>query len=294
MSRVEFKPEETKKRIAKLKDYYDEHFKVCTNGCKNFEKCSNGFKKELVLRESFNDSIRVGKYYDTYVDGNPLRLLIVGIEVISKTGRTFEQKNKRPFRLNECHNNHIVGTLETLLRIYGVDVNVQKNWKEHISVKNDLLYDSYALTNAFKCVFKTKENGDNKAGPKNRMMYDKCYEHLISELNILDPTIIITQGRWSDNYNNLLIETLKGSFAFIKKIDEAAASGYDNLGLYEFEFNSHPMYVLLSLHPARIRYNDEKLKVVLNDQLEYLRMLKIIPQISVLKDYIHVHGNESI
>ncbi len=296
MSKVEFKPKETKKSKEALKGYFDDEFLKCKNGCKHFDSCRKGFRKNKE-RTSFNDCIRIGKYYDTIINDKPLRILVIGIEGIFTEGQNFDKKNNGDFRLsNECNNHHIVGTLETLLRIYKAKDEVQEYWEDHMINKNDILYDSYALTNAFKCVFKSENTENNDEGPKNKKMFQNCFTHLIREIKELAPTIIITQGRWSDRYNNLFIKTLMNEEMFISqgKIKEAAADGYDNLGLYEFKYNNRPMYVLLSLHPARIRGNHDKLKAVQYKQLEYLRLNGVIPKESVLREYIIAHEKEEL
>ena len=311
--------EEIKKNLA---EYYDENFYKYEYGCSHYDDdCSKNMRCN-----SFRDSTRIGKLYDTYWnDSNdiirPLKTMIIGLEGVSKN--TFSDKNKSDFRVEGKANFHIWDTLETLQMIYKVfNADSDSPWVEnpwfnkyeihrnihHNGISDECLYDHYALGNLFKCVFKEYPTTDNKNGVKNDNMYTYCPKHIIEEIKILKPTIVIYQY---NEGSDTMLKAIKNEFNW--KVSAAPdvpaikkdGSFHEKRGLYCINTKDKDwgnFYFIMSLNPAyRGPWKKSYVKNTLKPAIQYLEEIGVVPSkcmndafsISRNKKFYNLDSNEN-
>ena len=104
----------------------------------------------------------------------------------------------------EKKNNHIRGTLMILQNIFGIE--------------SDYVYSSYALTNLMRCSFQDGDKYDNVSNVSSTsIMKENCLKHLIKEIEILEPTIVIFQGEWAISGKNTIVDKLYSYYEIEKK-----------------------------------------------------------------------------
>jgi hypothetical protein len=224
--------QKTQERIEKLGEYYDHNLRNGELLCVHKTDCYNSQGITEFRKTSF---CNVGQDYDMFFNETPIRILIVGQE--SKCDdEKFSDRNRKWSNLN-CvdwneKNQHIRETLKTLERIFGIQ-------------DNDL-YLVYALSNGYKCAFPAIENQYSNL-KITKCMKEYCYKHLLKEIEILEPTVLIFQGAWAryENYFNRL-QCAYSSNLVANWIDER-----HNYCLCKFENNTPNVSVIFAAHPGR-------------------------------------------
>ena len=196
--------------VNKLSNYYQEQ-KISVNAfdCKNKDKC-----KVEVFRGS---EAHVGASY-----GEPFKVLIASLD----RGKGKENIDKRTEEIEVLKekdlNPHMKGTLETLKVIFSDEVKTKEATE---------LFKNFAMTNTAKCCL-----GKNMSQAPWKF-FDRCKEYTKAEVEILDPDIIITQGRCAAEVFALLYPSLKNKNKW-----------------YEWErdisLDGHKALVVCSVHPS--------------------------------------------
>jgi len=235
-----FDIEKTKHRIALLNEYYKERgLNACDFRCDRYFECEKSQNKNNKKQFS-GGTAAVMPFYDIMYNNTPMRILVIGKETgymkKCKYGiyKDFEMNNL--IVLNNINwkkkNNHIKGTLHLLQYIY--------------NIRTKYVYSSYALSNLLRCSFQTVDNFKNLSGTKDtQIMRNNCVEHLVKEIEILDPTVVITQGAWAIK-NNFFINNLRKKFGEYTLLRPNESNG--KYGLYSFE----KFYCITTHHPARL------------------------------------------
>lgn len=150
----------------------------------------------------------VGSCYDlTTVNGVPLRVLIVPIDAggrgkyASVTVRTGHVRASGRLRFTD-RNGHMGGV--TLALRLALGLPYQKSNGEHFidpceeQVKftdgtHAHLFECFAMANMTLCAAVTKKGGQHSC--QTQVMRDNCTTHLQNTIDILQPTLVISQGR---------------------------------------------------------------------------------------------------
>lgn len=270
MSGWQFDTDKTQKRYNLLQQFYHTTgLNAEAFSCRHYVECLAS-QRSGTARQYSGGTAGLMPFYDVWYKETPVRVFIVGKETSHNADLKFGTEPNFDARSRGCLNTiystkrtfHIKGTLLTLQRVF--------------EVESDYLYACYALGNALRCAFQRAEVIRNTSSltdtPKMRT---NCSGYLVREIEILEPTIVITQGAWAVDNKLPLVDQLVEAFGVQKKLLLANAQN-SKYGLYEF-----PRFMLItSHHPARLglwktRYAPDSLWPM----IDYLKALGYLPRI---------------
>jgi hypothetical protein len=241
MSKWTFDEETTQKRYIQLKRYYKKQGLNADNfACTHFSNClasqPNGVRKQYS-----GGTAGLTPFYDIAYNRKPIRVLVIGKESGYKpserygTTPNFDARRKALLELiYGGRNNHIEGTLDTLKKIFQVDTNY--------------IYASYALSNIFRCSFQTENKFTHRTAVRDTaQMKTNCFQYLVDEIKILEPTVLVAQGGWSmQPFVDRLANALGVTFKMLKTYPERPQGR--EYGLYKF-----PEFMCITAHhPSRL------------------------------------------
>lgn len=262
--------DKTRDRCKKLLEYYKrEGLNADDFHCSHYGECLNSQTKCNVVKQYSGGTVGVTPFYDLSYNGKPIRILIVGKE--NAYMKNMEYGTSPNFKENclnilncinwENKNNHIKGTLMILENILGV--------------KSDYAYASYALTNLMRCSFQNEDKLENASNVNSTsIMKENCLRHLIKEIEILEPTLIIFQGEWAISGKNTIVDKIYKYYGEDKECLLSNANG--KYGLYKFK-----KFMLITCHHPAILGN--WIKNLAPDSvwppLDYLRKIGYLPTV---------------
>ncbi len=208
------KQHRTETRLARLKDYMDSNVLAGKQFiCGSWGECEGSSNPDCSFTEG--QLSHLGKHFDLLKDGQPIRVVVVGQEV----GASGHPRTTLPERYRTIHdgsgmnkrfvsdgdhksrNPHMKGTTLALRAIFGTGSGTERDG-EFINVddRNVHLFDCFALVNRLIC---SAHLTGTSTGKSTRTMLRNCERHFQATLEILEPTIVVTQGikvwRWSKN-----------------------------------------------------------------------------------------------
>ena len=237
-----FDQEKTKLRIKELNEYYKEHgLNAFGFKCEKKQNCVQSQKGKTV-KQFHGSTASVTPLYDAVYNNMPIRILFIGKETayMKKLNNgygipeNFDANNKIALKWidSKKRNSHIEGTRLILRNIYNVE--------------SDYVYSSYALSNLLRCSFQDEDKRYKASSTRDtKEMRDNCVVHLIEEIKILKPTIIITQGAWAVSGRRTFIDILTDRFG---KYDLLKKNKNEKYGLYRFG----TFYCVTTHHPGRL------------------------------------------
>lgn len=164
--------------------------------CKSGSKC----RSSAELRgSSFYEaqSHMVGPCYDLRVNGIPHRVVVLPMETgETKQHRTVEQRTqdvRDSGRLTfNQRNQHMRGVTFALRLAFGLPVAADIEHIQFDDGTNAHLFDAYAMTNLLLCSAVVPGTNTSLA---TSTMRKSCSRHLRTTLEILQPTLVISQGK---------------------------------------------------------------------------------------------------
>jgi uracil-DNA glycosylase len=253
-SRIDVDLPSTRRRIAALERYvsdrllHDDRFT-----CGHFDDCRLSCDPDRIFREG--GMSHVGGRFDLRIDGRPLRVVVVGQESgwikdteSNQTGRRVTLAQRRAdiaegSGLNcryyahdgyPAGNPHMRGTTSALPVIFGgaPGEDFKGEWVAPASGRAFHLFDGFALVNLLLC--SASPAGALSQGASTRRMRANCREHFKATLAMLEPTLVVVQGRLAaDNTTAVLRRT-------------TVTSNH----LYESELAGAPVLVAVFSHPS--------------------------------------------
>lgn len=183
--------------VNKLREFYKKEKIGRDNfNCRNSKKCFEGLNISEGRRGS---EAHVGSNY-----GEPFKVLIVSLDR-GKEAENIDNRTKEIEGLREeVLNPHMKGTLATLKVILS-DVKVNEDVE---------LFRQFAMINAAKCCIGLNMNQAPWRFFKN------CMDYTRGEIEILEPDVIITQGRRAADVFGLLYPDLKDKGEWYKRKGE--------------------------------------------------------------------------
>ena len=263
--------EETSRRYNLLEKYYiNNHLNADSFNCCHYNECLKSQKDCDVIKQYSGGTAGLAPFYDLYYNGKPIRILVVGKEnAYMKNLKYGTSPNFKENCLNVLNcinwknkNNHIKGTLMILQDILGIN--------------SDYAYACYALTNLMRCSFQNSEVAANVSNVNSTSkMKENCLHHLINEILILEPTLIILQGEWAITGKSSVVDKLYYYFNKEKKCLLKNSNG--KYGLYQFE-----NFMLITCHHPAILGN--WIKNLAPDSvwppINYLREIGYLPHVN--------------
>ncbi len=161
----------------------------------------------------------VGEHYDLRAKGRPFRVAVVGQEYgngpsrVNRIARTrmvaVDTALKKRFRTDGLHpprNPHMKGTTSVLRLLFGLGLGTDYD-KEFLSLgsRRVHIFEAFALVNFLLCSAIASGQGaeGSKRGQSTRTMQRNCSQHFRNVLDVLEPTVLVIQGRgvrqWLDH-----------------------------------------------------------------------------------------------
>lgn len=221
-------------------DYNDLYFnKIYDNGtCPHLKECN---RKNYKYGHSCYRA-KIGKEYENA----KTKIMFVGKEDVNGCAVVESPQSICDTRNN---NKHYLGLYYTAVMLLNgkVPSDLRKETLEQYSG----LEEQYCLTNYFKCAF--KEDKEDVHGLKiTPPMKKYCHEYLAKEISLLNPDIIIIQGKFSDEYfwgsEGTIHQTLQDCKELMPKENGIT------LEKYKYRNNDKTVYVVWSYHPAGSKF----------------------------------------
>jgi hypothetical protein len=201
-------PVATAARVAAL-DAYTERHVLARRGfcCDHFRECRASHPGAFFEGQLHH----VGAHYDLTAHGIPLRIVVVGQEYgngpggVPRTTRTVDVVRGsgylRRFKadgLHEARNPHMKGTTSVLRLMIGRQPG--SDYKGELVRLGDAdvhLFEAFALTNFLLCsaISDGERDTGSKRGKSTTTMQRNCAGHFREAMRILEPTVIIAQGK---------------------------------------------------------------------------------------------------
>lgn len=155
----------------------------------------------------------VGRRFDLFLDGIPLRIMVVGQESGYPKGQPeLAARVTLDARYNQIHNGsglssryyrsnghsgrnaHMRGTTSALRILMGAGLGAENNGETiHPAIGRPFhIFDGFALVNRLLC--SAGPEGSSSGHPTSTM-FRNCTQHFAATIRILEPTIMILQGR---------------------------------------------------------------------------------------------------
>jgi hypothetical protein len=145
------------------------------------------------------------------LNGRPFRIVVVGQEYgnaparVGREARTLDivvltgqQKRFRSDGLHRARNQHMRGTTSVLRLLFGRGLG-DDHAGEYIQLAGQLvhMFDAFALANFLLCSAIDSGQGEtgSKQGRSTRTMQRNCARHFKAVMEILQPTVLVVQGR---------------------------------------------------------------------------------------------------
>ena len=224
-------PAATRRRIAALDEYMSRD--VLGPGgfvCSSFASCRASHDGSFFEGQLHH----VGRHYDMSVDGTPLRVVIVGQEYgngpsrVARAARshdvvTLTGQRKRFFREGGFpgRNPHMRGTSSLLRLLFGHQLGSDYDG-EFVRLDNEPvhIFELFALANFLLCsAIKTGQGAEgSKRGDSTATMRRNCGTHFSEMLAVLEPTLVIAQGRGVRRWMEPLVEVLGSVSATVERV----------------------------------------------------------------------------
>jgi hypothetical protein len=192
--------EGTRRRFAELQRYVE--CSLLREGkfiCSHYDECLASKRIDHDFLEGTMSA--VGRCFDLLRGDKPLRVVVVGQEaadrLVTLEKRRFQIPPERRYYAEPGHkgrNPHMRGTTSALRVIFGKDLgrDYKGEWVYPENDKKFHIFDGFALVNRLLCFAGPKGSRQGRATPT---MVRNCGDHLRETLSILEPTILILQGK---------------------------------------------------------------------------------------------------
>lgn len=161
----------------------------------------------------------VGPCYDMRVDGTPHRVVVLPMETGEpKQHRTVEQRTQDVLDAGMLsfrqRNQHMKGVTFALRLAFGLPVDEDIEHIQFDDGSRGHLFDAYAMTNLLLC--SAVDEGTAKSRSTG-IMKKSCSRHLRATIDILQPTLVISQGAGLD-------KTLLAALGVTRKVTSNVAA----------------------------------------------------------------------
>ena len=205
-------PARTEARIQELRTYMDANVlgpeRFC---CPHVRECRGSIKKGHRFYEGILS--HVGRHFDLSARGKPLRVVVVGQESGHKPTPVFKAEHvslEERYRMihdrtgigrryyaeapHEARNPHMRGTTSALRVLFGKGLG--REWESEFLLAADgqgfHIFDAFALVNVLLCSAHPPNSG---VGASTELMRRNCLGHFQATIRILEPTVLILQGK---------------------------------------------------------------------------------------------------
>lgn len=219
----------------------------------------------------------IGKYYGIPFNGFSPRVVVVGQEYGHEPPHV--DCKKRYDMIMDCglgsrftagqgyeaRNPHMKGTTSVLRLIFGIPLGTDHN-SEFLLIdgKRIHIFDAFALVNYLLC---SAVSDGKRKGKSTWTMRRNCRGHFRNIMNILEPSVVIVQGKtfWP---------SISESFDSVSQVSDF---------VYKAKLGSHESFIAAFSHPsAHFPYNWG-----INDHTEYLQNT-VVPSIKIIHEHLGI------
>ncbi len=218
---IEIDPSTTRNRVQRLRRYVASTL-LNEDGfiCPALEQCRSSMKPGDVLREGTMS--HVGKRFDLRVNGRALRIVVVGQEsgwpkdpALQHLARQVSMEDRyrhihdttglsRRYYTEPGHQGrspHMRGTTSALRVMLGsgLGADYAGEFVYPLRGRPFHLFDGFALVNRLLCSAGPQDSSQGRPTPT---MFRNCGSHFAATMSILQPTVVISQGRQVSKWVN--------------------------------------------------------------------------------------------
>lgn len=243
----------SKRKREELEQYFAKNVWNSDDGfvCLSREMCRASALKKTDASFYEGQGQAVGSSYEVHEDGTPLRVLVIPMEYgTTREGVSWAERSEevekagdKPFKKL---NPHMRGVLFTLQLAYGLSVGESGATHLPSGTKGapPHLFEAYAMVNMLWCsAVKTGGMSSRSTG----MMRASCARHMRATIDILKPTLVVSQGTALD-------ETLRSSLGVREPINENIAQCELDGQRFVWSSLRHPT---LNWHSTKYPYFDQ-------------------------------------
>jgi len=241
--KIESSKETTKKLIKKLDKYMKNN--VLNNNkfiCPHYIECKGSHSGIFYTGQLHH----IGNNYDIKINNKIFRIMIVGQEYGHKPKNvTLEKRYEMIMSCqDECYfnnrNPHMKGTTSVLRLLFmkKLGTDFESEWIELSNGDKIHIFDAFSLVNFLMCSALKKSEG--MAGKSTTVMKNNCCEHFKKTIKIIEPNVIIIQGKNIWKWIEYLFD------------DIVAIKGSKNL--YKAEYNKKSIIIASFTHPSARKY----------------------------------------
>ena len=199
-------PTKTEERRINMEQYLRENVLDEVHGrflCRSADACK-GSHSGIFYEGQLH---HLGRFYDIAIDGKPFRTVVVGQEYGGEPNH-FSCANRYQDIFENCglgarftnsegyppRNPHMKGTTSALRLVFGAPLGVD-HASEFLSIQGQRqhIFDAFALVNYLLC--SAMRRGEGSRGAATHRMKENCRCHFREVMKILEPVIVIVQGK---------------------------------------------------------------------------------------------------
>lgn len=192
----------TEEKVLALERYLTTNVLSTEFVCRHYRECKSSHCEKFYEGQLHH----VGRYYDLLSDDLPFRIVVVGQEYGMPPARASSEvryamvmKSAFGSRFTagggeEARNPHMRGTTSVLRLLFGIPLGVDYE-SEFLTINSERrhLFDAFALVNYLLC--SAVPDDETKRGKATPTMKRNCREHFREALRILEPSVVIVQGK---------------------------------------------------------------------------------------------------
>jgi uracil-DNA glycosylase len=170
--------------------------------CPHYRECKSSHAETFYEGQLHH----VGRFYDLLLDDLPYRIVVVGQEYghepprvnrLERYKKIMEIGRDRRFKAEgdyKARNPHMKGTTNVLRLLFGIPLGSDHD-SEFIPINGEHvhLFDAFALVNYLLC--SAVPTGGRMRGKATRTMMKNCQGHFREVIRILEPSVVIVQGK---------------------------------------------------------------------------------------------------
>jgi hypothetical protein len=238
MNEININQYSTANRIQLLNEYYSQNVLDSSNFvCRHSEECHRSHQGIFYEGQLHH----IGKNYDISISGQAFRVMVVGQEYghgpshVSMEDRSIMVLDQTGIQKNFTNRNpHMRGTTSLLRLLFGIPLgsNHEDEFLHTINNERFHLFDAFSLVNYLLC--SAVNEAESRSGKSTLVMHSNCLNHFIKTVEILDPTVVIVQGKsfW---------KSIQNAFRNINKISDT---------LYLAETSHQKIMIAVFTHPS--------------------------------------------
>jgi hypothetical protein len=183
--------------------------------CRHQGRCKESALRQPGVAYHEGQLSYVGPHYDLRSSGRELRVLIVPMETGGPPGHVSIDERSRQVRgrIRDAfgsRNPHMRGVTLAIQLAFGLPLGTSDGEWLSSNIGPIHILDGYAMANLLLC---SAVHAGTKTSKATSTMRANCIEHLVKTIEILEPTLIISQGKTVE-------PTLRAAFEADEQIDE--------------------------------------------------------------------------